>query len=204
MKEDTDGTQEPEKITTKTYTQPMKVALTQAEILEQAEQMARAQQEGGQAEADLSSIKKQYAAKIEDAAAAINRAAGLIRDKFWFRAVKCERHLNYTTGRVVELRLDTMEVVCERSMTEDERQMEIIAHPSVSESEGPKPDEAVIAEAEKFIRETNRASVSSLQRKFELSYTMAARVMDVLEERGVVGPANGDTPREIKEQKPLG
>jgi S-DNA-T family DNA segregation ATPase FtsK/SpoIIIE len=47
------------------------------------------------------------------------------------------------------------------------------------------------------IRQTNRASVSVLQRRLRIGYTRAARIMDLLEERGVVGPNRGAEPREI-------
>jgi len=51
--------------------------------------------------------------------------------------------------------------------------------------------------AMEIIRETRRASTSSLQRRLRIGYTRAARIMDMLEERGVVGPAQGSDPREI-------
>ncbi len=47
------------------------------------------------------------------------------------------------------------------------------------------------------IRQTRRASTSSLQRRLRIGYTRAARIMDLLEERGIVGPAQGSDPREI-------
>ena len=58
-------------------------------------------------------------------------------------------------------------------------------------------DEELIEMSVQIIRETRRASTSSLQRRLRIGYTRAARVMDVLEERGVVGPARGSDPREI-------
>jgi S-DNA-T family DNA segregation ATPase FtsK/SpoIIIE len=48
-----------------------------------------------------------------------------------------------------------------------------------------------------IIRETRRASTSSLQRRLRIGYTRAARLMDVMEERGIVGPPRGADPREI-------
>ncbi len=58
-------------------------------------------------------------------------------------------------------------------------------------------DGELIAAAMQIIRETRRASTSSLQRRLRIGYTRAARIMDVLEERGIVGPARGSDPREI-------
>ena len=51
--------------------------------------------------------------------------------------------------------------------------------------------------AVEIIRQTRRASTSSLQRRLRIGYTRAARLMDMLEEKGVVGPPNGSDPREI-------
>ena len=36
-----------------------------------------------------------------------------------------------------------------------------------------------------------------MQRKFRLGYNRAARIIDLLEERGIIGPANGSKPREV-------
>jgi S-DNA-T family DNA segregation ATPase FtsK/SpoIIIE len=58
-------------------------------------------------------------------------------------------------------------------------------------------DTELLEMAVQIIRETHRASTSSLQRRLRIGYTRAARIMDVLEERGIVGPARGSDPREI-------
>ena len=58
-------------------------------------------------------------------------------------------------------------------------------------------DEELIEQCIEVIRQTNRASVSVLQRRLRIGYTRAARVMDALEERGIVGPNRGAEPREI-------
>ena len=48
-----------------------------------------------------------------------------------------------------------------------------------------------------YIRTTKYASTSMLQRKFRIGYTRAARMMDIFEERGYVGPGQGSKPREV-------
>jgi S-DNA-T family DNA segregation ATPase FtsK/SpoIIIE len=58
-------------------------------------------------------------------------------------------------------------------------------------------DEDVLSQAIEIVRETQRASTSSLQRRLRIGYTRAARIMDILEERGIVGPPRGSDPREI-------
>ena len=60
-----------------------------------------------------------------------------------------------------------------------------------------KEDEELCCLCLEVIRQENRASQSMLQRRLKLGYTRAARVMDILESRGVVGPANGTKDREI-------
>jgi hypothetical protein len=59
------------------------------------------------------------------------------------------------------------------------------------------PDVGMIEQAKLIIKETGRASVSTLQRRMRIGYTQAAKIMDVLEECGFVGPARGSDPREI-------
>ena len=58
-------------------------------------------------------------------------------------------------------------------------------------------DDEMIEQALEVIRQTKRASTSSLQRRLRIGYTRAARIMDLLEERGVIGPQDGAGPREI-------
>ena len=52
-------------------------------------------------------------------------------------------------------------------------------------------------EAKKVILQTKQASVSMLQRRLGLGYTRAARLIDMMEEEGIVGPYRGSKPREI-------
>jgi S-DNA-T family DNA segregation ATPase FtsK/SpoIIIE len=64
-----------------------------------------------------------------------------------------------------------------------------------------KRDE-VYEEAKRVILETGQASVSMVQRRLGLGYTRAARLMDMMEEDGVVGPYRGAKPREILVERP--
>jgi S-DNA-T family DNA segregation ATPase FtsK/SpoIIIE len=64
-------------------------------------------------------------------------------------------------------------------------------------SEEDAEDEALVEQSIEVIRQTNRASVSVLQRRLRIGYTRAARIMDLLEDRGVVGPGKGAEPRDI-------
>jgi S-DNA-T family DNA segregation ATPase FtsK/SpoIIIE len=57
-------------------------------------------------------------------------------------------------------------------------------------------DEMLPAAVE-VILETGQASVSMLQRRLKLGYARAARIVDEMEEKGIVGPLNGSKPRSI-------
>lgn len=48
-----------------------------------------------------------------------------------------------------------------------------------------------------FVVRSGKASASLLQRKYKLGYNRAARIIDLLEERGIVGPQNGSKPRDV-------
>jgi len=58
-------------------------------------------------------------------------------------------------------------------------------------------DEEVIQKCLEVIHQEKKASTSLLQRRLRLGYTRAARMMDILEERGIIGPADGAKAREI-------
>lgn len=58
-------------------------------------------------------------------------------------------------------------------------------------------DDEFYDQAEAFVREAGKASTPLLQRKFGIGYGRAAKLIDMLEENGVVGPAIGSKPREV-------
>ena len=60
-----------------------------------------------------------------------------------------------------------------------------------------EPEDELFQKALDYIRSTKYASTSMLQRKFRIGYTRAARIMDLFEERGYVGPGQGSKPREV-------
>ncbi len=67
----------------------------------------------------------------------------------------------------------------------------------LSASDDDEVDDDLYAQAKEAVEEAGRASTSYLQRKLRIGYSRAARLMDLLEERGVIGPADGSRPREI-------
>ncbi len=65
------------------------------------------------------------------------------------------------------------------------------------DDEGSSEDEELLQKCIEIIRTEKKASVSLLQRRLKLGYGRAARMMDELEDRGVVGPGKGAEPRDI-------
>ncbi|MDD5769775.1 MAG: DNA translocase FtsK, partial [Candidatus Gracilibacteria bacterium] len=60
-------------------------------------------------------------------------------------------------------------------------------------------DSEIIEKAIQIVKESKKGSTSLIQRKLGLGYSRAAKVLDILEELGVVGPSNGSKPREVYE-----
>ena len=62
-------------------------------------------------------------------------------------------------------------------------------------------EDPLFNEVKKIVLETKKASASFLQRRLRIGYSRAARLIDMLEERGLVGPADGAKPREVYANK---
>lgn len=60
--------------------------------------------------------------KLRDMNTDLRRLGNVVRDKCEKKLVPCERRMNFTQGRVTDVRLDTGDVLEERDMTDDERQ----------------------------------------------------------------------------------
>lgn len=68
---------------------------------------------------------------------------------------------------------------------------------SGSGSGGASADDPLIWEAAHLVVESKLGSTSSLQRRLKVGYARAGRIMDMLEEKGIVGPPDGSKPREV-------
>ena len=62
-------------------------------------------------------------------------------------------------------------------------------------------DDPIFEEVKQYVIETQRASTSNIQRRFGLGYNRAARLIDMLEQQGIVGPAQGSKPRDVYSHK---
>ncbi|MEK7629919.1 MAG: DNA translocase FtsK [Patescibacteria group bacterium] len=71
--------------------------------------------------------------------------------------------------------------------------------PNFDDYETNENDDALYEEAVVMVRTAKKASASLLQRRFKVGYARAARLLDMMEERGVVGPGEGAKPREVYE-----
>lgn len=69
--------------------------------------------------------------------------------------------------------------------------------PIFASMEGDDDEDELYPQAKQTVIEAGKASTSYLQRKLGIGYARAARLMDILEERGVIGPADGAKPREV-------
>jgi S-DNA-T family DNA segregation ATPase FtsK/SpoIIIE len=79
---------------------------------------------------------------------------------------------------------------------------DVSAHEQMSSTSLPseevtEEDEELVEKCIEIIRQEKRASTSLLQRRLRLGYTRAARIVDILEQRGILGPGEGAKPREI-------
>ena len=63
--------------------------------------------------------------------------------------------------------------------------------------DGDADDESLVNMAIEIIGKSRRASTTALQRHLKIGFARAGRIMDILEERGIVGPQEGGRPREV-------
>lgn len=106
-------------------TRSLKCDLTEEELLQAGEDLAKAIDEARTHEEQRKSANEDFKARIAACEAEITIKQRLVRNKNEFRPVSCEVTLNYTTLDAVVIRLDTEEIVQERKLTHEEKQMKI-------------------------------------------------------------------------------
>jgi S-DNA-T family DNA segregation ATPase FtsK/SpoIIIE len=101
------------------------------------------------------------------------------------------------TKAVVKFLVDSYEneIPSEINITGENQKNNIFE--STIENERVENEDELYEEARQTVLEAGKASTSYLQRKLGVGYARAARLIDVLEERGVIGPGSGAKPREI-------
>ena len=95
-------------------------------------------------------------------------------------------------NKIIEFTKTQATVKYNEVFTTDELHTQASGSSSSEGDEEPMYDEVV-----KFAIETGKISASLIQRRFRFGYNRAARVVDLLEARGIVGPQNGSKPREV-------
>lgn len=58
-------------------------------------------------------------------------------------------------------------------------------------------DGDLLEEAKEAVRQSGKASASLLQRRLKIGYARSARLLDLLEDQGIIGPADGANPRKV-------
>ena len=94
-------------------------------------------------------------------------------------------------GKVVDFLATQSKPVFEPSIVEK------LSSTTFPEEEITDGEEELVTKCLEIIRQEKRASTSMLQRRLRLGYTRAARVVDILEQRGILGPKDGARDREI-------
>jgi hypothetical protein len=107
------------------YQTTLKVELTTAEVADRADRAAAKLAERDQKEAEWKAQSKHMKSVIEELEAELRTLSGEVRTRSTYSPVSCERVFNYDAGTLREQRLDTGEVLCERGLTDAEKQREL-------------------------------------------------------------------------------
>jgi DNA segregation ATPase FtsK/SpoIIIE-like protein len=168
--------------------------------LDDIEMLVRGQMLGAVvAEVELVEVQKTDAMKsFTDQLKALSqqrsKLGGIIRRKAETRMVNCVVQFHAPapgTKRIT--RLDTGEFVRDEPMTAAEHQGNLFTpEPAQTDANDELFDDAV-----RLVFEFGKASTALLQRRLKIGYSRADRLINLMEGKGLVGPANGSKPREI-------
>ncbi len=112
--------------------------------------------------------------------------------------------INYFTTQSDTLYICSIPVMVYGAMRMYQRHFRPHYNPTESifpDDEADDLDDDLYSSAEEAVRDEGKASTSFLQRKLKVGYSRAARLIDLLEENKVIGPADGTRPREVIKQK---
>ena len=118
--------------------------------------------------------------------------------QYFFRDVMEKKSLRYGMMPVIDE--EEADDAPKKDEPEEEYEGEDDATPDFEEGEeagAEGAEEAEITEATRIVRMENKATTALLQRRMNIGYAKAARIIDELEDRGIVGPYNGSEPREV-------
>lgn len=77
----------------------------------------------------------------------------------------------------------------------------VVTDNEIEQEEQAEEEDELFPEALDLVVDQQKASTSLIQRRFRIGYNRAARIIDDMEQRGFIGPANGSKPREVYKQK---
>ena len=101
--------------------------------------------------------------------------------------IKCPYINDYEINKIVDF-------ICQQYTFSTE---ESILYEQTKKSIEDSHNDPLYNEVVEFVVSTGKASASLIQRKFKIGYNRAAKLIDMLEERGIIGPQNGANPREV-------
>ena len=99
--------------------------------------------------------------------------------------------------KLVDYTISQQKAIYDESLTVDKSGSSSVSSGSDGYASEEEYDDPIYNEVVDFAVSTGKISASLIQRKFRLGYNRAARIIDLLEERGIIGPANGSKPREV-------
>ena len=99
--------------------------------------------------------------------------------------------------RLVNHTINQQKAIYDESLTVDKSVSTESANVDDGYESADEYDDPIYNEVVDFAVQTGKISASLIQRKFRLGYNRAARIVDLLEERGIIGPPNGSKPREV-------
>ncbi len=101
--------------------------------------------------------------------------------------------------------LKVVNFVCEQQKAQYDNSLTEMKNDSSSHNDGYASDDEyedpLYNEIVDYVIQSGKVSASLIQRKYRLGYNRAARIIDLLEERGIIGPPNGSKPREVLVKK---
>lgn len=98
--------------------------------------------------------------------------------------------------KLVDYTISQQKAIYDESITED-RELNNYSSRNDGYESADEYDDPLYNEIVDFAISAGKISASLIQRKYRLGYNRAARIIDLLEERGIIGPANGSKPREV-------
>ena len=99
--------------------------------------------------------------------------------------------------KLVDWSISQQKAIYDESLTVDKSGSSSVSSGSDGYASEEEYDDPIYNEVVDFAVSSGKISASLIQRRFRLGYNRAARIIDLLEERGIIGPANGSKPREV-------